>query len=72
MSALPPLIIHGVPSSQPARAVFWTCLIKGLPIEIRFPMDHTYLQGEEFGKINPTRKIPVIIFDPNRIPWSDT
>ena len=29
------LTVYGVPASQPSRAVYWTCLIKGLAFELR-------------------------------------
>ena len=31
------LVLYGVPASQPSRAVYWTCLMRGLPFELRTP-----------------------------------
>ncbi len=54
------LILYGAPASQPSRAVYWTCMIKGLPFE---------LIRTEFGQMgssariqaaNPTGQIPTI------------
>lgn len=55
------LILHGVPSSQPSRAVYWTCLIKGLPFDLTFCPDYHYYSGQEFARLNPMGRMPVII-----------
>ena len=56
-----PLTILGVPSSQPTRAVIWPCLLKELPIELSFSADAEYYTSVKFAKLNPARKIPVLI-----------
>jgi glutathione S-transferase len=54
------LIVYGAPPSQPSRAVYWTCLIKGLAFELRTPD----LLGDglsELTKLNPKRQMPTIV-----------
>ena len=52
------LVLYGAPASQPSRAVYWTCMIKGLPLELR------PLTVEEMGsagpllRLNPTGQVP--------------
>ncbi len=54
------LVIHGVPASQPVRAVCWTCLIKGLPFELR-PVRFDEAGDERpLLRLNPTGQVPTI------------
>ncbi|MEE8164328.1 MAG: glutathione S-transferase family protein [Myxococcota bacterium] len=54
------LTVYGVPASQPSRAVYWTCLIKGLAFELRTP--ELLGDGESgLGALNPKRQIPTIV-----------
>jgi glutathione S-transferase len=54
------LIIHGVTGSQPARSVYWTCLIKGLPFELR-PVDLASPEARGLLlELNPTGQVPTI------------
>lgn len=55
------LTLHGIPSSQPSRAVYWSCLIKGLPLELVFSQDVHYYVGKEFARLNPIGRVPVIV-----------
>jgi len=54
------LIVHGSPASQPSRAVYWTCLIKGLPIELR-PPDFADLGRSDLADLNPKLQVPTIV-----------
>jgi glutathione S-transferase len=53
------LIVHGVPGSQPTRAVCWTCLIKELPFELK-PIDFSPTGREPLLELNPTGQMPTI------------
>ena len=54
------LIIHGIPASQPTRSVYWTCLIKGLPFELR-PVDLASANARSLLlELNPTGQVPTI------------
>ncbi len=55
------LIIYGTPSSQPARSVYWTCLIKRLPFELRMYGDWSKLYEPEFLNLNPSGQVPTIV-----------
>ena len=59
-----PIIIYGVPNSQPFRAVVWLCLIKQLPFEIKlsFPVYGLSAPSKPNGdKLpNPRGTIPVM------------
>lgn len=48
------LIVYGGGPSQPTRAVWWTCLIKGLPFESH------QMAGHDLQQINPKRQVPTI------------
>ena len=52
------LILYGGPPSQPSRAVYWTCLMKDLPFELRMP-NPTADSGLE--TLNPKRQMPTIV-----------
>jgi glutathione S-transferase/autophagy-related protein 2 len=52
--------VYGVPSSQPARSVYWTCLIQGLPFELRHFLKMEDQRGGAFAKISPTWNVPAI------------
>jgi glutathione S-transferase len=54
------LIVYGAPPSQPSRAVYWTCLIKGLTFELRMP-DLMSGNLSDFSKLNPKRQMPTIV-----------
>jgi glutathione S-transferase len=54
------LVVYGFPPSQPSRAVYWTCLIKGLPFELRTP-DLVGAGLSELAKLNPKRQVPVVV-----------
>jgi glutathione S-transferase/autophagy-related protein 2 len=51
------LIVYGSPPSQPSRAVYWTCLLRDLPFELRMPQS---LPGPDFARLNPKLQIPTI------------
>lgn len=53
------LIVHGVTGSQPTRAVYWTCLIKKLPFELR-PNDFSPSGRGALLELNPTGQVPTI------------
>lgn len=52
-----PLIIYGFPASQPARVLYWACLLKGLPFNARTS------QGSVFDtdNTNPRGQVPAIV-----------
>ena len=54
-----PLIVYGTPPSQPTRAVYWTCLLRGLPFELRL-LDFGRLRQPEFTRLNPKAQVPTI------------
>ena len=55
------LIVYGVPNSQPVRAVLWTCLINGLPFELRMTSQNRDAKRAEYlADINPRGTIPAI------------
>jgi glutathione S-transferase len=54
------LVVYGVPSSQPARSVYWTCLLKRLPCELRFYLKLEDQRGGAFARISPTWNVPAI------------
>ena len=54
------LTVYGVPASQPSRAVYWTCLIKGLAFELRTP-ELLGARESGLGELNPKRQIPTIV-----------
>jgi len=53
------LVVHGIPGSQPTRAVYWTCLIKELPFELR-PNDFSPTNRGPLLELNPTGQVPTI------------
>ena len=54
------LIIHGAPASQPSRAVYWTCMIKELPFELK-PLGVDDMGGEgPLLHLNPSGQIPTV------------
>ncbi|MEN8159665.1 MAG: glutathione S-transferase family protein [Myxococcota bacterium] len=54
------LIIHGAPASQPSRAVYWTCMIKRLPFELR-PLGLGDMGPDSpLLRLNPTGQVPII------------
>lgn len=50
------LIIYGGAASQPTRAVWWACLMKGLPFEMRQSKSR-----EDFLRLNPRAQIPTVV-----------
>jgi len=54
------LVVYGFPPSQPSRAVYWTCLLKGLPFELRAP-DFLRMRSPEFACLNPKQQVPVLV-----------
>eukprot|EP01121_Diplochlamys_sp_Union-15-3_P007579 TRINITY_DN1941_c0_g2_i1.p1 TRINITY_DN1941_c0_g2~~TRINITY_DN1941_c0_g2_i1.p1 ORF type:complete len:226 (-),score=21.85 TRINITY_DN1941_c0_g2_i1:92-769(-) len=56
------IVIYGDMMSQPARAVYWFCLLNDIKNEFKLvsitKLEH---RSEEFGKINPLKKLPVIV-----------
>ena len=54
------LVIYGVPNSQPVRAVIWTCLMKGLPFELRMTSQNRDAKRPEYLQLNPRGTIPAI------------
>jgi len=55
------LILYGAPASQPSRAVYWTCLIKGLPFELMRTELGQMGASERIQAANPTGQIPTIV-----------
>jgi len=54
-------VLHGSPPSQPSRAVYWTCLIKGLPFELRpVSVDEMTSASGPLHALNPTGQVPTI------------
>jgi glutathione S-transferase len=54
------LIIHGAPASQPSRAVYWTCMIKKLPFELK-PLGVDDMGGEgPLLRLNPSGQVPTV------------
>lgn len=54
------LILYGAPASQPSRAVYWTCLIQGLPFELYRLEPGQMGTSERMRAANPTGQIPTI------------
>ena len=55
------LTIYGVPNSQPVRAVVWTCLMKGLPFELRMTSQNRDAKRPDYlAGVNPRGTIPAI------------
>lgn len=54
-----PLTIYGNPASQPSKAVYWACLMNGLPFELH--PDFAELRTPEFAALNPKRQMPTVI-----------
>ena len=54
------LVLYGAPASQPSRAVYWTCLLKGLPFELRLP-DFANLGESDLADLNPKVQVPTIV-----------
>ncbi len=54
------LILYGAPASQPSRAVYWTCLIKGLSLELIRTELGQMGSSERIQAANPTGQIPTI------------
>jgi glutathione S-transferase len=57
------LVLYGAPASQPSRAVYWTCLQKGLPFELRLPDFASSPDPEEseLARLNPKGQVPTIV-----------
>eukprot|EP00992_Anisonema_acinus_P009164 TRINITY_DN5353_c0_g1_i1.p1 TRINITY_DN5353_c0_g1~~TRINITY_DN5353_c0_g1_i1.p1 ORF type:complete len:230 (-),score=30.47 TRINITY_DN5353_c0_g1_i1:33-722(-) len=59
-----PLIIYGVPVSQPVRAVIWACKLKNLTFDLRLTMPGSPRVGgtrhPDFLKLNPGGTVPCI------------
>lgn len=53
------LTVYGQGASQPARAVFWLCLIKALPFELCEIPNQT-IGSLSLKEFNPTGQVPVI------------
>ena len=53
------MILYGAPASQPSRAVYWTCLLKELPFELRVPAGGP--RGLALEELNPKRQVPTIV-----------
>jgi len=60
MSEHEDLILYGAPASQPSRAVYWTCLIKGLPFELIRTELGEMGSSDRIQSANPTGQIPTI------------
>lgn len=54
------LTLYGSGASQPSRAVWWTCLIKGLSFELREVTMDQLGSGGPLSELNPTGQIPII------------
>ncbi len=55
-----PLIIHGAPASQPSRAVYWLCMIKSLPFELK-PLGIDGMGPDApLLKLNPAGQVPTV------------
>ncbi len=53
------LTIYGVPNSQPVRAVVWTCLMKGLPFELRMTSQNRDAKRPDYlAGVNPPARSP--------------
>jgi len=56
------LVLYGAPASQPSRAVYWTCLMKGLSFELRLPDFARMREADsELARLNPKSQIPTIV-----------
>jgi glutathione S-transferase len=58
------LVIYGSPASQPSRAVYWTCLLRGLPFELRTPGrpgGDGGADGDALARWNPRRQMPTVV-----------
>ncbi|MGE0385102.1 MAG: glutathione S-transferase family protein [Gammaproteobacteria bacterium] len=55
------LVLYGGPSSQPTRAVYWTCLMQGLPLELRMFGSWLMHYAPEFRRLNPRCQVPTIL-----------
>jgi len=54
------IVIYGYPPSQPSRAVYWTCMMQGLPFEMRpLGIDEMGADGPLL-RLNPTGQVPTI------------
>jgi glutathione S-transferase len=53
--------LYGAPLSQPTRSVYWFALLNDIPIEYKIVrVDKGEQRTEEFKKLNPNMKIPVL------------
>lgn len=60
MNEDPQLVIYGAPSSQPSRAVYWACLMRGLPFELIRTELGQMGSAERIQQANPTGQIPTV------------
>ncbi|QIB64969.1 glutathione S-transferase family protein [Kineobactrum salinum] len=52
-----PLVIYGMPASQPARVIFWACLLKELPFNVITSRDSVFYTDDT----NPRGQVPAIV-----------
>ena len=62
---MPPTALHGVPLSQPFRAVAWACLQKRLPFEVKMVVPGSTRaphgsRSDDFLKLNPAGTVPLL------------
>ena len=64
MVTMVPLKIHGVPLSQPFRAVVWACLQKRVPFDVHVAVPGSPMKGgtrsDKFLALNPLGTVPVL------------
>jgi glutathione S-transferase len=54
------LIVHGAPASQPSRAVYWACMIKGIPFELKPLGVGDMGRDGPLLRLNPSGQIPIL------------
>ncbi len=54
------LVVFAAPASQPSRAVYWTCLMRGLPFELIATELGDMGSAERIRRSNPTAQVPTI------------
>lgn len=52
------ITVHGGPPSQPSRAVFWACLLNGIPFRLALP---DYLNTGTLASLNPRKQVPILV-----------
>ena len=62
---MPTTLLHGVPLSQPFRAVAWACLQKRLPFEIKMVVPGSSRaphgsRSEDYLRLNPAGTVPLL------------